>query len=201
MGLKPGAVVFWLQKYNAEEEPFFNYDYKLSADNPGIMEELGINAIVAHKGTDGETPKKQSSRSHYNWRQFLCIVGEDNNTPAKCKAFAAKLVAHFNANANTHNYEYLHKIKFTGDHTGFTSCPADAALLDEDVIGLMLAAYKDTPIEEVAAFDDIMHRFWTSIAHDHDFLEEGIAEAEAATNLENDIIIFLLLLAKAPPLL
>ena len=179
MGLKPGAVAFWLKKHNSEEEPFFNYDYKLLADNPSIMEELGINAIVPRKGIDGETPRKLSTTSHYNWRQFLCIVGEDNNTPAKRKALAAKLVAHFNANANTCNYEYPRKVKFVHDLTGSTPRPADAALLDTDVIGLMLAAYEDTPIEEVSTFDDIMCHFWTSIAHGRDVVAAHVEATQA----------------------
>jgi len=187
-GFAPGVVTAYVSKYNAEEEPFFLYDYKLLQDNPGIMENLGINAIVARKGTDGETPMKQSATSTYNWRQFIFIIGEDNNTSAKRKALCAKLVTHFNKNATTANYQYPRKVKFGTDlsDSGMPG-PVDANLLDEDVLGLMLAAYPSTPPEELATFDDVMGQFWTDLDHGREVLAAHAAGVEEEEEEKNEL--------------
>ena len=39
--------------------------------------------------------------------------------------------------------------------------PVDACLLDADVVELMAAAFPSMELDEVAAFEDIMHRFST----------------------------------------
>ena len=164
-GVDKGVMNAYVKKHNAEEEAFMSYDMRLLNDNPGIMEELGINAILSRKGVDGETAMKQSATSTYNWRQFVFIIGEDDNTPANRKALASKLVAHFNSNANSANYQYPRKIKLGEDLTQSPCRPVDSILLDTDVLGMMLAAYPDTPLEELATFDEIMGGFWTDIEH------------------------------------
>lgn len=175
-GLQNGVVVAFLQKYNAPEEPFFAYDYKFLNDNPEDMEELGINAIVFRRGSFGE-PLKQSPTSTYNWRQFVLIVGEANNTPHKRKEAMKKLVDHFNENATTANYQYPRKVKLGSDYTTSSPAPNNSSMLDTDVIGLMMAAYPNTPLSEVANFDGVMASFWESPDYGRNILE-GYEEEE-----------------------
>lgn len=171
-GFQNGIVISFLKKFNADEEPYFLHDYQLLRDSPDVMEELGINAVLSRKGIDGETPKKQSVTSNYDWKCFVHIVGEDSNTPTKRKALIAKELAHFNSNANSANYTYPRKIKAGNDATNNRALRTiDCALLDCDVVGLMLAAYPDTPLEELAEFDEIMSTFWSDAEHGRAVLE------------------------------
>jgi len=187
LGLCNGIVLAWLKKYNLDQEPFLNHDYQLLHDSPATMEDLGINAVVHRKGPDGATALTQTPTSTYNWRQMVLIVGEDQNTPHARMEIAAKLVAHFNNNANSANYQYPHKVKFGSDLTGGQLRPVDHALLDIDVLGLMMAAYPTTSLEELATFDDIMSTFWTSVERGREVIAAHVAaEGEAEENDENN---------------
>jgi hypothetical protein len=176
-GVQQGVMIAYLKKHNAEEEPFFLHDYKLLNDNPTIMEGLGINAILSRKDGDGGGELMQSPTSTYAWRQFVLIIGESNNTPAKRKEFAEALVNHFNSQATSANYRYVRKVKLGRDFTPRPLLAVDTVLLDEDVIGLMQAAYEDTPLEEVATFDGIMRTFWTDLDHGRDVVAASLDPA------------------------
>ena len=187
LGLCNGIVLAWLKKYNFDQEPFLNHDFQLLHDSPATMEDLGINAVVHRKGENGGTALTQSPTSTYNWRQMVIIVGEDQNTTHTRKEIAAKLVAHFNNNANSANYQYPRKVKFGTDMTGGVLRPVDHAVLDIDVLGLMMAAYPNTPLDELATFDGIMSTFWTSVERGREVIAAHLAgEAEAEDNDENN---------------
>jgi len=187
LGLCNGIVLAWLKKYNLDQEPFLNYDYQLLNDSPATMEDLGINAVVHRKGADGATAMTQTPTSTYNWRQMVLIIGEDSNTATARRELADRLIAHFNNNANTANYQYPRKVRFGSDLTGRVFRPADHGLLDIDVLGLMMAAYPTTPLEELATFDDIMSTFWTNIERGREVMAAHVAGQEGADdNDEND---------------
>ena len=72
-------------------------------------------------------------------------------------------------------------MKLGSDLSARPLVPVDRVLLDGDVVGLMLAAYESTPLEELATFDTIMRTFWSDIAHGKEVLAESAApEGEAA---------------------
>lgn len=165
-GLKEGVMVAYLKKGGSgsvEEEPFFHYDYKELTDNPDIMESLGINAILNRRGDQGDEPMKQSATSSYNYRLFLLIIGEDNNTPRERKAIAMRLIAHFNDNANTQNYQYPTKVKLGEDLTTPEKRPIDSVLMDADVVNLMLACYPSTSVGSLVGWPQIMGNFWSDV--------------------------------------
>ena len=88
------------------------------------------------------------------------------------------LVDHFNTQATSANYRYVRKVKLGSDLTPRPLLPVDRVLLDADVVGLVLAAYEGTPLEEIATFDSIMSTFWTDIAHGKNVIAESIAPPE-----------------------
>ncbi|MGL5934882.1 MAG: hypothetical protein ACRCZI_04590 [Cetobacterium sp.] len=176
-GVQQGVMSAYLEKYNAPEEPFVHHDMKLFKNQPSLMEDLSINAILFRKGPNGGT-LMQSSTSSYAWRQFIFIIGENNNTPAKRKDYAEALVRHMNTQATSENYQYVRKIKLGNDLTERPLLPVDTILLDEDVLGLMVAAYEGTPLAEIATYDTIMKSFWTNLAHGKEVVEGALAEAQ-----------------------
>jgi hypothetical protein len=173
-GVQNGAMTAWLKQANENAEPFFQPTQKFLKENPSQMEELSISAILSRKDETGGQ-MMQSSTSTFPWRQFVLIIGEKNNTPAKRKQYAEALVTFFNRMATTANYKYVRKVKLGADLTTSPLGPVDTVLLDEDVVGLMLAAYEDTALEEVATHDCIMKTFWTDLAHGKKVVEAAVA--------------------------
>lgn len=155
-------------------------DMKILMENPDMMEELGINAIVHRKGIDGKTPKPQSAGSPYPWNQLILIIGEEANTKEGRREVADKLVAHFNSNAVKPTYTYPRKMKFGEDATtgGRFLLPIDLCLLDNDVVALMKAAYPDMNLHEIAKYDEIMKTFWSDIEHGHEAIEDWLADSD-----------------------
>jgi hypothetical protein len=180
-GVHQGLMVSWLKKANVDEEPYFLHDHKLLRDNPDKMEELNINAGLSCRGEDGEA-LMQTPTSTYPWKQFVLIIGENNNTPAKRKEYAAALVSHFNTQATSVNYKYVHNVKLGSDLTQRPLRPVDFVLLDMDVLGLMMAAYEGTPLEELVTFDVIMKTFWTDLPHGREVVNGAAAQVDE----END---------------
>lgn len=180
VGLQNGIVVMWLERYNSsQEEPFFLFDHQLLKNNQGIQDELGINAIFSRKdGRDGAKALPTKKYSEYDWKQFVFIVGTDNNTPSYRKELASKMVKHFNKNAVKPNYDYPRLVKVGEDKTQNPLEPVDAKILDKDVLGLMLSAYPTTPITEVATFDSIMKTFWYNIEHGREVVAGHAATTE-----------------------
>ena len=60
-GLQKGVIVGYMTKFkNKEEEPFGGPYFKMLQDNPDLMEQLGIDAILFQKGVDGDTAMPQN---------------------------------------------------------------------------------------------------------------------------------------------
>ena len=173
-GVKNGAMVAWLKQAKENAEPFNQPTHKFLKENPDKLEELHIAAILNRRGDDGEK-LLQSTTSTFPWRQFILIIGEKNNTPAKRKQYAEALVTFFNSLATSAYYTYVRKVKLGMDLTDTPLGPVDSVLLDDDVVGLMLSAYEGTPLEEVAVHDSIMKTFWTDIAHGREVVEAVVA--------------------------
>ena len=89
-GVDKGVMNAYVKKHNAEEEAFMSYDMRLLNDNPGIIEELGINAILSRKGVDGETAMKQSATSTY-FPRFLNSLRRRNSTYISYQRFLQDL--------------------------------------------------------------------------------------------------------------
>jgi hypothetical protein len=177
-GVHQGLISLYLKKAGEEAEPYFRPDLKFLKENPSKMEELNINAILSRKGTDGDF-LPQTPTSQYPWKQFVLIVGENNNTPAKRKQYAEALVRHFNTMATSPTYTYPRKVKLGSDLTQRPLRPVDSVLLDMDVLGFIMAAYEGTRLEKLVKFDGIMKTFWTDLAH-------GRKVVNGAAALEND---------------
>ena len=176
-GLKPGVAIFWLKKYNKNEEPYLKYDYANFELHPQKLRELGISVVLDRKGTDGITALKQSPTLDDNWKQFIAIVEEKNNTPEKRKSIAEKLMAYLNMNLkNPDMYWYKYQIRFGGDLTSNPMRPLDAVLLDTDVIGFiesfMESCYEDYDLDYVAEFDQVMQMYWTNIENGKKKMED-----------------------------
>lgn len=180
-GFQNGIVLAYMEKHSSEEEPFLGPDYRILAEDPNVGEELGINAVVFRKGLDGISPMPQAPGSSYHWRQFLLIVGEDNNTADMRRTIAEVLVAHFNANATTEFYQYPRKVKFHEDRTPSLLEPVDKGLLDEDVIGIMMAAYPGETLVTLQTYPEIMASFWSDADHGREVME-GSAGMEDMCN-------------------
>ena len=185
VGVKQGVTLFWPQKYNAEEEPYLAPDFNCLKEDEALMESLNISAILFRKGEDGGTAKKQTAHSAYNWHQFASIVGDANNTSSKRKLHAQKIVEHLNRQATTANYQYPRRFKVGEDFSGRPLAPCDTYMLDADVIGLMLAAYPDTPLHEVMAFKDIMRTFWSDVGRGKDVVQ---AHVDATQATDGDLV-------------
>jgi hypothetical protein len=176
-GVQNGVMVLWLKQGNENAEPFCQPIHKVFREDAGKMVELNICAILNRRGDDGEK-MMQSATSEYPWRQFMIITGEKNNTPAKRKEYAEALVTFFNSLATKAHYTFVRKIKIGEDLTANPLETVDTVLLDRDVVGLMLSAYEDTPLEEVVLYDKIMKTFWKDIAHGREVVEAVVATTE-----------------------
>ena len=173
-GLQQGVLVIYMKKWNKEEEAFLAPDVQYFNENPDIMESLGIHAIVYRRGIDGETALPQSDDSGYNWKQFVCIIGESVTLKEEQIKFANKLIEHFNNNkATAHKYQFFTRMKLGADITMSKPCPLDACLLDTDVVGLMEAAFPDEDPNDIAEYDDIMCTFWTNLEHGKSVIENA----------------------------
>jgi hypothetical protein len=163
-GLLAGIVVAYIKKSHSEEEPFLAYDYTLIHTNQEIMDSLEINETVFRKGSNGETALPQCVGSNYSWRQFLYIVGEEENTVEKRSEIANRLKDHLNQNANITNYRYPVSIKVGNDPTVQDNMrPLDSCILSDDVIGLINTAYPGTLFSDLVQFEERMATFWGDI--------------------------------------
>jgi len=163
-GLMAGVVVAYIKKSFSEEEPFLAYDYTLIRTNQEIMDTLEINDTVFRKGINGETPKPQCVGSNYSWRQFLFIVGEEDNTVEKRSEIGNRLKDHLNQNANITNYRYPISIKLGNDRTIQDNMrPLDSCILNDDVIGLINTAFPGTLFSDLVQFEELMGTFWGDI--------------------------------------
>lgn len=86
----------------------------------------------------------------------VSVLG-DENTPEGHRAFAQKLINHLNGN-----------------------------LLDEDVLGVMLAAYPTMPLAELVTFNGIMGRFWADVENGREFIENNGSTEEGGDADGND---------------
>jgi hypothetical protein len=174
-GLQPGVMTVYFKKAHCNEEAFLQPDIKKLQENRDIMEELGINAILIRKGSDGVTEMKQNPSSDFGWRQLILIIGQDNNSASGRKEIADKLVEYFNSDASQALYKYPRKVKFAEDNTGNPLRPLDACFLNSDVPPLMAAAYPDMELDEVSTFPDIMATFWTDVSYGQKAVETFMA--------------------------
>ena len=173
-GLQQGVVVMYMKKYNRNEEAFLAPDIHYLQENQEEMDKLGINAIVARRGTDGKTPMPQKPDSStpnkpnkaFYWKQFIVILGEDNNTAENRAQVAKQLVNRLNNNELTAaEYTYPNKSKFLKDCTASPPRALDACLLDCDVLALMKAAYPDMDLKQlVTDYPEIIASFWSDKA-------------------------------------
>ena len=171
----PGvANVFIESGTKADTEAFKVYDMNEFQARPEMLAELGLNAIVYRKGEDGETPMKQSATSEYNWRQFITIIGEENNTVEGRRELANAFIAHLNSTATADNYQFPKRVRFGGDLTASPLTAADDSILDADVLGLILAAYPDNTVEEMFEWDEIIGQFWSNVDHGKAVLEAHV---------------------------
>jgi len=178
-GIQNGVVVLHFKKFNCDEDPFWTPYAKFLDDNPEVKEELGINAIVYRKGEDGSTALPNAPGSEYSWKQLVILVGEDQNTAAHRKEVAQKIISHFNEKATHEMFRYPRKAKFGRDVTSVPPRPVDGALLDREVIGLIMAAYPDvTPIMDLTECEDIMETFWTDVNHGAEVMESYVSGAD-----------------------
>jgi len=104
--IKMGAMVVHFQKFNAEEDVFWQPWSKHLDENPEVKEELKISAIVYHRGEDGQTEMLNAPGSEYSRRQLLCVIGEDANTPTLREEVAKTIVDNFNDFATHDNFCY-----------------------------------------------------------------------------------------------
>lgn len=163
LGLACGVYVMYFKKFNNDHEPFVGPVYKTLQDDPAKMEEHGIVGLPFRKGLDGITPLPQDDISTYSWRQMLVICGKDNNTESAREEAANRFVLFLNTEGMQANFRYPRRFRFAGDKTEETMLPADTALLDSDVISVMMAAYPTTSLDELKTFPDIMEDFWSDV--------------------------------------
>ena len=90
----------------------------------------------------------------------MFIPGEEENTAEYRERLASAIIASFNSHAVKPTYKYPKHVKFGGDFSSDPLVTVDTYLLDQDVIGLMQAAYPDNTLLELKEFPDIMEDFW-----------------------------------------
>ena len=186
--LDGGIVVAYLEKPTKKEEAFaaqFFIDLEGSAEE---RESIGCSAILLRKGVDGETPMPQNDKTTWGWRVLVFVVGVEGCTPDKREELARKVIEYYNKTCNEENYKFPTKLRFGSDNTASPPRPVDTALLDEDVIGLMNAAYGHAmTYEDMMDDDTIMKTFWEDTSRGQavmqgflDSFTEGTAIAQNA---------------------
>ena len=157
------VVAYIVDGKHADREAFKAHDMSELHNDPDLLAQLGFNAIVPRKGSDGETPMKQNATSEYNWRQFIALLGEDNNNEEGRRALANKLIVHLNKNANSDNYRYPRKVRFGGDLTASPKTACNESMLDADVVAFIITLYPDNDLEDLAEWDDIVSQFFVDV--------------------------------------
>ena len=174
------VVAYIVDGKHADREAFKAYDMSLLHNDPDLLADLGFNAIVPRKGADGSTPMKQNETSEYNWRQFVALLGEENNNDEGRRALANKLIVHLNGNATSENYRYPRKVRFGGDLTPTPMTPCNESMLDADVVAFIVTIYPEHNLDELSEWDEIVSQYF------HD-VEDGKAVMNAAAEAaEND---------------
>lgn len=170
-GYLAGIVTIVVKAAMSNKQAYLKHCFELIKNNEDLREHLGISAIVFRRGVDGTTAMPQEEGKSWKWQMLLCIVGEDNNTPEGRREFAGTIMDFFNENATKENYEHPKQCRFGGDLTATPMEPADMGMLDEDVLGLILAAYPEHSISELMAFDDVIGMFWSDVEHGKSVLQ------------------------------
>jgi len=178
-------MIVYFQKFNAEEDVFWQPWSKHLDENPEVKGELKISAVVCCNGEDGQTEMPNAPGSEHGWRQLLCVIGEDANTPVR-EEVAKKIASNFNDFAAHHNFCYPHHTRIGRDLTEAPERAVDLALLDKEVIGLVLAAYPSTPLEELKEFEEITGAFCSNMEHGAQALDAMTTVApEPVNNVQN----------------
>ena len=186
VGLQNGMCVAFVKKANKELEAHLPHDMRVLYSNQTIRDDIGINAILPRRGVDGESEMPQNPGSEYPWRQFLFILGEDNNTAAGRRAEVAGLINLLNENATNENYKYPKRAKFGQDLTTNPMQPASAVMLDQHVVGLLMPAYPNTTLAELKEDEDIVSSFFVDVEEGKAMIDEAIgANASGFNNIED----------------
>lgn len=181
-GLKGGVVVGYFKKATKDEEAFAAPFFQLLETSVEDREELGCSAILLMKGVDGETPKPQNPGTTWGWRLLLFIVGENGNTPEKRREISNLVISKFNDMATSEHYRYPTKLRFGDDQTAPEHRAIDTMVLDEDVIGMMNAAYGQlSTYEDMMVDPEIMADFWEDPTRGSVVMEQFLSTHTNAT--------------------
>ena len=186
VGVLAGVLLLWFRKPNKEEEAFVGPYIRMLMDKPDKMEELGIAAIIRRKGADGTTEKPQKAGSTWGWSQLLVVIGEDKNTPEERERVASAILDDFNAHCTRAMFDYPNRARFARDYTAAIMEPADAHILDKDVLGLMKSAY-ETPLEDLKFHVEVMEKFWSNVEEGGEKIDEFVANFGSGLNSKEDL--------------
>jgi hypothetical protein len=185
-GHSAGIATMYFKKFNKDEEAYIGPWLKLLDDNPEMKEELGIDAILFRRGEDGNTALTQNPETDYAWRIMVFVIGEDNNTVERREQLMNGVIAHFNLHANAPLFRYPRKCRFGIDRTEDPMTSCGSALLNKDVIGLLLSAYSDNTLEDLKGYDEIMKAFWGSVEDGVQAIDEYVIDFGGEQNETND---------------
>ena len=177
-GHQPGVMtMFLVDGYNDKKDSFRVYDVKNLKENDDLAEELQITSVTFRKGEDGMKMPQSPSKPNYGWRMYVSIIGENNNTPEGRKAIAENLKNEFNKNATRENYpqgDGANPVVLGKDLTSDMMGPCDDAMLDKDVLELILLAYPENSADEILEWEAVISEFWGDVEHGQDVLRNHI---------------------------
>ena len=146
--------------------------FKMVKEDEDIMKNLGISCVASRKGNSGSEERLQApSGTRWAWLQFVCIVGENNNTKEHRCSLAKKLVKFINDNTTSANFDFVRRTRKGQDLTTQPMETVDACLIDADVMRMMHAAFQKVPLTELSSNVEVMKTFWKNIEHGKEAIE------------------------------
>lgn len=177
-GYKGGLILGYGKKCNAEEEAFMAHFYKELNDSEEELKQLEVLGIFDRRGDDGDS-LPQNPGTTWGWRCLIKGVPVNQNTPQSRRKMSDDCIRKFNEGAVKPNYKYPRKMRFGADSTLPELECIDTAIIDDDVIRIMKAAYGATmTLSEMMDAESIMAVFWTDTERGREKIHQWILQHE-----------------------
>lgn len=176
-----GIAIVYVARANSTDEAFLMHDYKDLMQDMDLKQRMKIITICARRGSDGNQIPSNNGTT-YPFRQF--VLGISPATHSQAKKQVKDLLEYLNKSQdNADKYKYPKKIRLVEDFTQDTPRPADARLLDNEVVNMMKACY-DCPLQDLMQYDEVMSEFWSDIEYGKSFLDEYMGNVQQDEDVE-----------------
>ncbi len=162
--------------YKEAKEAFMINEFKLMRENEDFLQALTASFVLKVRGPNGHTAAKadpnNKKRIDYSFRQLLCGLNPEENTPEGGAALAQHIISVLNSVAEQckFNNNRANSWRFAADLTPTPMATPDALMLDGDLLDLVHAM--DPSVASKGYPDETLSSFWKDVAHARAFINE-----------------------------